>query len=81
MILEATRLDPWHALTWYSLGEVRWELGRYQDAAVAFEHFLAKSQGKTWFDAERMRAQEKLDLVLSRAVPAVAEPPARAGGR
>jgi tetratricopeptide (TPR) repeat protein len=77
LLAEATRLDPWHALTWHSLGEARWNLGRREEAAAAYEQFVARSEGKTWFDEQRMRAQERIELVRSGG----AKPPASARPR
>jgi len=76
VLTEATRLEQWHVLTWNSLGEARWKLGRHADAVPAYEEFLARSEGEAWAEEQRMRAQEKIDLVRSGAAP-----PAHTQGR
>jgi tetratricopeptide (TPR) repeat protein len=72
VLSEAAQIDPEHALTWHSIGEARWNLGRREEAVEAYETFLARSANKPWFDEQRMRAQEKIDLVRSGTAPPAA---------
>jgi Flp pilus assembly protein TadD len=45
-LAEVVQLSPGHAMSWHSLGDARWMLGRRDDALEAYERFLAMSAGK-----------------------------------
>jgi tetratricopeptide (TPR) repeat protein len=68
-LAEVVQLSPGHAMSWHSLGDARWMLGRRDQALQAYERFLALSEGKAWAEELRMRTQERIELTRAGAAP------------